>query len=599
METRPRSVAILFGTETGNSQDYAELVARRCRRLRMDEVRVSEMDGMSLSELLEFSVIIVVCSTTGQGELPRNSLKLWKQMLRKKLPPTFLSGIRFTTFGLGDSSYPRYNWAIRKIHKRFNQLGATELALRGEGDEQSTDAGGAEAHFDTWLNTVSEKLLDAFPLPDEIEQIPENELLSPRFTLEMEKSKPKRDGSLTKNLGMTRPHVSGGTVKSNNRITATDHFQDVRHLIFEPEHKDNNNDLSSYMYQPGDTIALYPQNNYDEVELLIKHQGWTDVADYPVTVNEAFKSSVPGGLVSPLTIRSLFLYHLDLNGIPRRSFFSMVWHFSQDNERECERLQEFCALDGLDDLYDYANRPRRSILETILEFDSIKIPIDYILDLFPPLRPRLFSIASPSPASPSSVSFELAIAIVKYKTILRRIRRGTCTRWVEALQESDRIPFSLHHSPIKMSSSSGIFIGPGTGVAPIRSMVLTHIRDKTKKMMLFFGCRNEAKDYIFKEDWENAIEKSPDSLQVIPAFSRDPPGKYVQNQLYTYREKLGDMIINEDSTIYVCGSSGAMPRQVRITMIEIIRLYLNSSEEEAQDYIRQMENKGRYIQDTW
>ena len=59
-----------------------------------------------------------------------------------------------TTFGLGDSSYPksvvilrglymsgadsltRFNWAARKIHKRLVQLGAKEAYPRGEADEQ-------------------------------------------------------------------------------------------------------------------------------------------------------------------------------------------------------------------------------------------------------------------------------------------------------------------------------------------------------------------------------------------------------------------------------------------------------------------------------
>jgi sulfite reductase alpha subunit-like flavoprotein len=48
-----------------------------------------------------------VISTTGQGDIPKNALDLWKSMLRKKLPPTCLSSLKFTIFGLGDSSYPK------------------------------------------------------------------------------------------------------------------------------------------------------------------------------------------------------------------------------------------------------------------------------------------------------------------------------------------------------------------------------------------------------------------------------------------------------------------------------------------------------------
>lgn len=36
-------------------------------------------------------------------------------------------------------SLHRFNWAVRKLHKRIVQLGATEFYPRGEGDEQDDD----------------------------------------------------------------------------------------------------------------------------------------------------------------------------------------------------------------------------------------------------------------------------------------------------------------------------------------------------------------------------------------------------------------------------------------------------------------------------
>ena len=61
----------------------------------------------SQSSLNIHSVIIIVTSTTGQGDLPVNARLFWKRLLRKKLPPDYLHAVRFTTFGLGDSSYPK------------------------------------------------------------------------------------------------------------------------------------------------------------------------------------------------------------------------------------------------------------------------------------------------------------------------------------------------------------------------------------------------------------------------------------------------------------------------------------------------------------
>lgn len=47
-------------------------------------------------------------------------------------------------------------------------------------------------------------------------------------------------------------------------------------------------------------------------------------------------------------------------------------------------------------MYDYANRPRRTIAEVLQEFRSSDIPLAYVADVFPEIRPRQFSIASAS-----------------------------------------------------------------------------------------------------------------------------------------------------------------------------------------------------------
>lgn len=49
-----------------------------------------------------------------------------------------------------------------------------------------------------------------------------------------------------------------------------------------------------------------------------------------------------------------------------------------------------------EDMYDYAQRPRRTIAEVLQEFRSSDIPLEYVADVFPEIRPRQFSIASAS-----------------------------------------------------------------------------------------------------------------------------------------------------------------------------------------------------------
>lgn len=120
--TQDRSISILYGSETGTTEDHAQELARTLERLRFN-VDVQEMDQVDLVGvryvpgatnanrykrfLVSIQNAIFMTSTTGQGDMPVNMQKFWKLLLRKKLPPSFLSTLQFTTFGLGDSTYPK------------------------------------------------------------------------------------------------------------------------------------------------------------------------------------------------------------------------------------------------------------------------------------------------------------------------------------------------------------------------------------------------------------------------------------------------------------------------------------------------------------
>lgn len=71
----------------------------------------------------------------------------------------------------------------------------------------------------------------------------------------------------------------------------------------------------------------------------------------------------------------------------------MLAFFTED-ENQTEKLREFSSPEGQDDMYAYCQRPRRTVAEVLFDFKSAKIKLDYILDLFPMMQPRSFSIAS-------------------------------------------------------------------------------------------------------------------------------------------------------------------------------------------------------------
>lgn len=60
----------------------------------------------------------------------------WKFLLRRNLPGNVLETMKFAVFGLGDSSYAKFNYPAKKLFRRLGQLGAQAACPRGDGDDQ-------------------------------------------------------------------------------------------------------------------------------------------------------------------------------------------------------------------------------------------------------------------------------------------------------------------------------------------------------------------------------------------------------------------------------------------------------------------------------
>ena len=597
----------------------------------------------------EYSIVIVIVSTTGQGDLPANARSFWKSLLRKKLPPFCLEDVQLTTFGLGDRSYPKYNWAARKLHKRLTQLGANEIYPRGEADEQHEE--GLDASFVPWASDLRSHLLDQFPLEDGISPIPEHTLLEPKWLLSSVtgsvngpllatanrhiEAKSIANGVLTIKYETERSHIASKPpanesengitveVQENRRMTPETHWQDVRHLAL--------NSQVSAPYGPGDVLTIYPQNSTESVDEIIASMDWADVADKPIIFvpNKPQHGRYPPPPIAvnedlPMTLRHLLTNYLDVTAIPRRSFFSLIAQFTTDQFHK-DRLLEFTDPKYVDELYDYTTRPRRSILEVLQEFESVKIPWQWAANVLPELRGRQFSIASGGQLKTNadgSAHFELLVAIVKYRTVIKKIREGVCTRYLARLRPGDKLDVSLQRGGLRISKAEAnrpiMMIGPGTGLAPLRSLIwerlawlenskagaLGHGNGKANghiahgDNLLFFGCRNRNADHFYHDEWPDLSGKMV--LHVHTAFSRDQTQKsYVQDLIRQYSKEVYHLLHESDGIVYVCGSSGKMPIAVRAALADVVQRHGDMADEAAVRYIETVEKEGRYKQETW
>ncbi|KAI4703384.1 hypothetical protein J4E81_002262 [Alternaria sp. BMP 2799] len=626
-----RRALVVYGSETGNAQDVAEEMGRVAERLRF-HTEVAELNAITLRQLLQHDVVLIAISTTGQGDLPPNSQKFWKAIRSARLRPGCLQQMRFASFGLGDTSYPKYNWAHRKLYNRLVQLGAQPVCDRGESDEQHPE--GIDGSFLPWSTKLRQHLLDSYPLADGVEPIPDDVLLDPKWLLapavddttssSNTNNAPVSNGDATDVPPLDLLKIGGGLtakIASNERVTPTNHWQDVRHIKFEiPE---------THPYGPGDVLTIYPKNFPSDVSQFIECMGWTSEADIPLRFVPSSPSTPPDTTLpvrnlepgSLITLRQLLTNHLDIIAIPRRSFFAQLAHYTNDEFHKA-RLLEFTDPQYLDELYDYTTRPRRSILEVLQEFESVKIPWQRVCSIIPALRGRQFSIASamnPDAEAENSTKIELLIAIVKYKTVIKRIRQGVATRYIASLTPGQEITVTLSRGGLGVEKEEidrpVVMIGPGTGVAPMRSLIYQRIlwREEHKKLqnghaqqddgsikdLLFFGCRNAESDYFFKDEWAQ-LQSSGVPLEVFAAFSRDQRQKvYVQDLIRQQSSLVLSQLFHKSGILYICGSSGKMPQAVREALIEAFQEHGNMDREGAENYLVSMEKSGRYRQETW
>lgn len=409
-----------------------------------------------------------------------------------------------------------------------------------------------DGSFLPWSTTLRQRLLDLYPLPDGVEPIADNVLLEPKWLLkyadEVKQDHPSSVGPITSSGNDDVPpddllDIPGGLtagITSNDRLTPTAHWQDVRHITI---------DIASYHpYVPGDVLTIYPKNFPTDVNEFLSVMGWNSIADTPLRFISTSESSGPNSghpvlhvvASTPLTLRVLLTNHLDIMSIPRRSFFAHIAHFTED-EFQRDRLLEFTNPEYVDELYDYTTRPRRSILEVLQEFETVKLPWQRLCSIIPAIRGRQFSIASainPTAEAENRTRIELLIAIVKYRTIIKRLRQGVCTRYVAVLKPGQSITVTLQRGGLGVTKAEldrpVVMVGPGTGVAPMRALTyqrkqwrdesqLVSPQEVRAKDILFFGCRNAESDFFFKSEWEQ-LKKEGVPLDVHAAFSRDQVG---------------------------------------------------------------------------
>lgn len=502
--------------------------------------------------------------------------------------------------GLGDSSYEKFNFTAKKLLKRFAQLGATPLCDLCLCDEQHS--GGIEGAFSKFFKQFWQVInsLEEFNLTQQ------PSALIHKYKIEYDYQRQTANESNSVQANELNPYFA--KLIGNQRMTSTDHWQNVRLLEF-----DCNTDRIKY--EAGDVLVLRPSNLKQNVEKFLESFEHLNLdLNKQIKILSNFENEIQTETETTenliQTIGDLVEKYFDLNSIPRMSFFEMLAELSND-EIEKEKLEEFLTVEGQEDLFNYCYRPRRTIVEIFYDFPktckSIK-DLETLLDLIPSIKPRSFSIASSPKVHKNKI--QLLVAVVEYKTRLYETRKGTCSYWLSTLDPNSNIeiPIWIKKGSFKINFEKPLIcIGPGTGVAPFRSIINERIfKYDLEKNYLYFGCRSKSKDYYFESEWTDISNSNSNSLSVYAAFSRDQEDKiYVQDLMLKNADEVFKLIHEHESYVLIAGNSKRMPEDVLAILEKILVQNFAKSqpesniEELAKNYIKELNTKKRIQLETW
>lgn len=223
-----------------------------------------------------------------------------------------------------------------------------------------------------------------------------------------------------------------------------------------------------------------------------------------------------------------------------------------------------------------------------------------VLKLLMPIAPRLYSVSSSPVAHGEN---EVHITVARNQFLAQDEQRfGLCSEFLGDQPVGTAISFYVHkdkHFKLPAADKDVIMIGPGTGVAPFRAF-LAH-RDAigaSGRNWFFFGEQYFLTDFLYQSEMQQYVQTGV-LTNIDLAFSRDQPEKiYVQHRVLEKATELYQWI-NNGAYIFISGTKDPMSKDVEAALPQIIAQEGKKTNEEARQYLDQLEKEGRYEKDVY
>ena len=520
-------LTIVYASESGNSEKLAGDIAKAARKNGL-KPNVIDMADLDLAALTSAKKLVFVAATWGEGDPPARAVRAYNELMGEGAPS--LDGVEFGVLALGDTAYAEFCAIRRKIDERLAALGGKRVVDRVDCDLDFAEPAAR------WIGDAVKVLTP----PNAGGRVIEVDF----------GGKPAAPASTDIVEAEITEHVDLNSSRSD---------KETIHLALSFEN-------GAPAYQPGDSLDLYPENDPDYVDELLKVAG--------LTGDEKLRNDF---------IKSRDVTTLSLKTV--EAYAEKTGHYYVKALIADGQAREWIA--------------GRQLIDLIATF-PIALDAEKLRALTRPLAPRAYSIAS----SRREVGDEahLLISAVRYESH-GRARKGVASNYVaERLKKGGRVRVKLKpnkHFALPAPDRDVIMVGPGTGVAPFRAFVQERrATEASGRSWLFFGDRTFTHDFLYQLDWQDAL-KDGALTRMDVAFSRDTPEKiYVQHKLWDRRTELVEWL-DGGAYFYVCGDAKAMAKDVRAALVRAFADVKSLTPEAAEQAVVTLEREKRYLQDTY
>jgi sulfite reductase (NADPH) flavoprotein alpha-component len=543
-----RAIHILYGSQTGNCEALANDAATAAKAHGLSPV-VKGMDEVEIDALAAMEHLLIITSTYGEGEMPDNAQALWDAVKGDGAPK--LANLKYSVLALGDTGYDLFCQAGKDWDEKLAELGAQRIYERTDCDVDFDVPAAA------WISSVVPQIAGSVTAVGE---------LAP-----MRVSVTEATATVTTEYNRKNPFPAKLLV--NRWVTAENSSKETRHYEVSIAG-------SGLSYEAGDALCIIPSNCPELVADLVKALACGGSED--VSVN---------GELMPFSEALRTQFEIKL---PSKELLEEIGKRSGD--------QTFNGLLQGGDKEALANYMwGRDTLDLLVQFPQCEFSAAEFIALLKPLQHRAYSISSSGKVHPETV--HLTVASVRYESHGRE-HKGVCSTFLaDLVGDSTEVRcFFIPNKVFRVPEDDGlpiIMVGPGTGIAPFRAFLQEReYRKASGKNWLFFGDRNAATDFMYREELET-MQASGVLTRLDLAFSRDQEEKiYVQDRMREHGAELFAWL-EQGGYFFVCGDAYRMAKDVDKALHGVIAEHGKLSEQAAIDYVNQLKKDKRYVRDVY